>query len=299
MEASLTREQHFELYYFMKLNRSLEDRLVNLFRQNKVVGGLYLSLGQEAISVGTAYALGPGDWIAPMIRNVGALLVRGFKPRDISTQYMARHTSPTLGKDGTSHFGDLKKRHVVSPISMLGDLIPVMTGVAMAGRYLGQNIVSMTWIGDGGTSTGAFHEGMNLAAVQKAPFVCVIENNQWAYSTPVSHQVPIKDLADRARAYGIQSYIVDGNDVVAVYKTTRKAVDQCRAGDGPVIIEAKTMRMRGHAQHDPAEYVPKEMFAYWKQRDPLERYEKYLTENKLWDAKTRKAIEDRIESEVQ
>lgn len=299
MEASPTREQFLELYYFMKLNRTLEDRLVNLFRQNKVVGGLYLSLGQEAISVGTAYALGPGDWIAPMIRNVGALLVRGFKPYDIATQYMARYTSPTLGKDGTSHFGDLKKRHVVSPISMLGDLIPVMTGIAMAGRYLGQKIVSMTWIGDGGTSTGAFHEGMNLAAVQKAPFVCIIENNQWAYSTPVKHQVPIKDLADRARAYGIQSYIVDGNDVVEVFKTTRKAVEQCRAGDGPVIIEAKTMRMRGHAQHDPAEYVPKEMFAYWKQRDPIERYEKYLTANKLWDAKSRKAIEDRIDSEVQ
>ena len=165
---------------------------------------------------------------------------------------MARYTSPTQGKDGTSHFGDLKVRHVVSPISMLGDLIPVMTGVAMAGRYLGQNIVAMTWIGDGGTSTGAFHEGLNLAAVQKAPFVLVLENNQWAYSTPVSRQVPLRDLADRARPTELQSYIVDGNDVVAVYETARKAVEQCRAGNGPVLIEAKTMRMRGHAQHDPA-----------------------------------------------
>jgi len=298
MDVSLTKKQKLELYYYMKLNRSLEDRLVNLFKQNKVVGGLYGSLGQEATSVGTAYALGPGDWIAPMIRNVGALLVRGFPPRDILTQYMARYTSPTLGKDGTSHFGDLKVRHVVSPISMLGDLIPVMTGVAMAGRYLGQKIVTMTWIGDGGTSTGAFHEGMNLAAVQKAPFVLVIENNGWAYSTPVSRQVPVRDLADRAKAYGIQSYIVDGNDVIAVYETTKKAVDQCRAGDGPVIIESKTMRMRGHAQHDAAEYVPKEMFAKWKKLDPLERYEKYLTENKLWDEKTRKEINTRIDREL-
>ena len=132
MDVSLTKKQKLELYYYMKLNRSLEDRLVNLFKQNKVVGGLYGSLGQEATSVGTAYALGPGDWIAPMIRNVGALLVRGYAPRDILTQYMARYTSPTLGKDGTSHFGDLKVRHVVSPISMLGDLIPVMTGVEYA-----------------------------------------------------------------------------------------------------------------------------------------------------------------------
>lgn len=298
MDVSLTKKQKLELYYYMRLNRSLEDRLVNLFKQNKVVGGLYGSLGQEATSVGTAYALGPGDWIAPMIRNVGALLVRGFPPRDILTQYMARYTSPTLGKDGTSHFGDLKVRHVVSPISMLGDLIPVMTGVAMAGRYLGQKIVAMTWIGDGGTSTGAFHEGMNLAAQQKAPFVCVIENNQWAYSTPVSRQVPVRDLADRAKAYGIDSYIVDGNDVTAVYETTRKAVEQCREGKGPVIIESKTMRMRGHAQHDPAEYVPKEMFAEWKKRDPLDLYEKYLTANKVWDVKTHQEIDARIDREL-
>ena len=139
---------------------------------------------------------------------------------------------------------------MVSPISMLGDLIPVMTGVAMAGRYLGQKIVAMTWIGDGGTSTGVFHEGLNLAAVQKAPLVLVVENNQWAYSTPVKRQTALRDLADRAKAYGIESAIVDGNDVVAVERTARKAVAHARAGNGPVLIEAKTMRMRGHAQHD-------------------------------------------------
>src|ERR1700689_3723307 len=298
MDVSLTKKQKLELYYFMKLNRSLEDRLVNLFKQNKVVGGLYGSLGQEATSVGTAYALGPGDWIAPMIRNVGALLVRGYAPRDIFTQYMARYTSPTLGKDGTSHFGDLKIRHVVSPISMLGDLIPVMTGIAMAGRYLGQKIVAMTWIGDGGTSTGAFHEGLNLAAQQRAPLVLVVENNQWAYSTPVARQVPIKNLADRAVAYGIASKIVDGNDVVAVYETSKDAVDECRAGRGPVLIEVKTMRMKGHAQHDPAEYVPKAMFDFWKTQDPIARYETYLTEHKLWDAKKKSEIDARIEREL-
>ncbi len=298
VKVSITRKQHLELYYYMKLNRMLEEQLVRLFRQNKVVGGLYSSLGQEATSVGTAYALERRDWMAPMIRNVGALLVKGYKPRDILTQYMARYTSPTLGKDGTSHFGDLKDRHVVSPISMLGDLIPVMTGIGMAGRYLGQNIVAMTWIGDGGTSTGAFHEGMNLAAVQKAPFVCVIENNQWAYSTPVKKQVPLRDLADRAKAYGISSYIVDGNDVIAVYRVAKQAVERCRTGEGPVIIEAKTMRMRGHAQHDPAEYVPRDMFGYWKARDPIDRYEQFLTANRLWDYKTKSEIDARIEREL-
>src|SRR6202046_3883716 len=161
--------------------------------------------------------------MAPMIRNIGALLVRGFRPRDVLTQHMGRYTSPTQGKDGTSHVSDLAVRHVVGPISMLGDLIPVMTGVAMAGRYLGQKIVAMTWIGDGGSSTGVFHEGLNFAATQKAPFVLVLENNGWAYSTPVKRQVPIENLADRAKAYGIDSYIVDGNDVADVYTTAKEA----------------------------------------------------------------------------
>jgi TPP-dependent pyruvate/acetoin dehydrogenase alpha subunit len=298
MNPKLTPDQHLELYYFMQLNRQLEERLVRLFRQNKIVGGVYSSLGQEGVSVGTAYALEPRDWLAPMIRNIGALLVKGFKPRDIFTQHMAKYTSPTHGKDGTSHFGDLKIRHVVSPISMLGDLIPVMTGVAMAGRYLGQKIVALTWIGDGGSSTGAFHEGLNFAAAQRAPFVLVLENNQWAYSTPVTKQVPLRDLADRAKAYGIVSKITDGNDVVAVYETTKSAVDECRGGRGPVLIEVKTMRMQGHAQHDPAEYVPKEMFDYWKARDPIARYEAYLTEHQLWDAKKKSEIDARIEREL-
>jgi len=294
----VTRQQCLDLYYYMRLNRAVEDTMVKLFRQNKIVGGLYSSLGQEAVSIGTSYALESRDWLAPMIRNIGALLVKGFKPRDIFTQHMAKFTSPTQGKDGTSHFGDLKVRHVVSPISMLGDLIPVMTGVAMAGRYLGQNIVAMTWIGDGGTSTGAFHEGLNLAAQQRAPLVLVVENNQWAYSTPVARQVPIKNLADRAVAYGIASKIVDGNDVLATYETTRSAVEDCRAGRGPVLIEVKTMRMKGHAQHDPAEYVPKAMFDYWKTQDPIVRYEAYLTEHKLWDAGKKAEIDARIEQEL-
>jgi TPP-dependent pyruvate/acetoin dehydrogenase alpha subunit len=296
MKKDLTRQQYLDLYYYMRLNRAVEDTMVKLFRQNKIVGGLYSSLGQEAISVGTAYALEKKDWLAPMIRNIGALLVKGVPPRDIFTQHMAKYTSPTLGKDGTSHFGDLKNLHIVSPISMLGDLIPVMAGVAMAGRYLGQKIVAMTWIGDGGSSTGVFHEGLNFAAVQKAPFVLILENNQWAYSTPVKRQVPIENLADRAKAYGIASYVVDGNDVVAVYQTTKEAVDRARAGEGPILIEAKSMRMRGHAQHDPAEYVPKDMFEHWKQRDPIEQYEKFLMGEKTLDAKSKNEMEGKMDA---
>ncbi len=296
---TVTPEQQLDLYRYMLLDRIVEETMTKLFRQNKIVGGLYSSLGQEAISVGTTYALEQRDWIAPMIRNIGGLLVKGVRPRDIFTQHMARYTSPTLGKDGTSHFGDLKNLHIVSPISMLGDLIPVMTGVAMAGRYLGQNIVTLTWIGDGGTSTGAFHEGLNLAAQQRASLVLVIENNQWAYSTPVSRQVPIEHLADRAKAYGCRAFIVDGNDVEAVFTTAREAVRLCRAGQGPVVIEAKTMRMRGHAQHDPAEYVPKEMFDYWKQRDPIESYERKLVAAGVLTGKIKKEILDAINAVIE
>ena len=296
MKKVLTRQQHLDLYYYMRLNRAVEDTMVKLFRQNKIVGGLYSSLGQEAISVGTAYALEKKDWLAPMIRNIGALLVKGVPPRDIFMQHMAKYDSPTKGKDGTSHFGDLENLHIVSPISMLGDLIPVMAGVAIAGRYLGQKIVSMTWIGDGGSSTGVFHEGLNFAATQKAPFVLILENNQWAYSTPVRRQVPLENLADRAKAYGIASYIVDGNDVAEVYSTSKEAVDRARAGEGPILIEAKTFRRLGHAQHDPAEYVPKEMRAYWEARDPIERHEKFLMSEKLLDAKGKAEIEKKIET---
>jgi TPP-dependent pyruvate/acetoin dehydrogenase alpha subunit len=294
MKKDLSRQQYLDLYYYMRLNRAVEDTMVKLFRQNKIVGGLYSSLGQEAISVGTAYALEKKDWLAPMIRNIGGLLVKGVPPRDVFMQHMAKYDSPTKGKDGTSHFGDLENLHIVSPISMLGDLIPVMAGVAIAGRYLGQKIVTMTWIGDGGSSTGVFHEGLNFAATQKAPFVLVLENNLWAYSTPVRRQVPIDNLADRAKAYGVTSYIVDGNDVVAVYKAAKEAVDRARAGEGPILIEAKTFRRLGHAQHDPAEYVPKEMRAYWEARDPIAGYEKFLSAAKLLDDKGRKEIEDKI-----
>jgi TPP-dependent pyruvate/acetoin dehydrogenase alpha subunit len=297
-DSQLAPDQLREIYYYLQLNRQLETRLERLFRQGKILGGLYSSLGQEAISVGAAYALEARDWLAPMIRNIGSLLVKNVPPRDVFTQHMARETSPTHGKDATSHFADLKNRHIVAPSSMLGDLIPVLTGVAMAGRYLGQNIVALTFIGDGGSSTGAFHEGMNLAASQRAPLVVVLENNQWAYSTPSSRQVPLRDFADRAKAYGIRSSIVDGNDVLAVYRAAKQAVDECRAGRGPWLIEAKTMRMKGHAQHDAAEYVPKEMFEYWKARDPIDRYVKYLAEHGILDEKQKSEIDARVEKEL-
>lgn len=260
----------------MRLNRQVEERLVNLYRQGKIAGGLYRSLGQEATSIGSAFALRPGDVLGPLIRNLGSCLVRGTRPREVFTQYMAKRTSPSAGKDGTLHFA-LWERGIVGAISMLGELIPVMAGVALAAKMQKKPAVCLTYIGDGGTSTGPFHEGMNFASVQKLPLVVIGENNQWAYSTPLSQQMNITRLADRARAYGIPSATVDGNDVEAVYAAAEEAVDRARAGGGVTFIEAVTYRMKGHAEHDGQDYVDKEELDGWRQKDPIERYTRYLT----------------------
>jgi TPP-dependent pyruvate/acetoin dehydrogenase alpha subunit len=279
-KTTLSRERQLELYRWLKLNRMVEDRLTNLYRQGKVVGGLYSSRGQEAISVGSAYALEPGDVVGPLIRNLGSMLVRGVAPREVMTQYMARATSPTGGKDCNLHFGDLA-RGLVSPISMLGALIPVMAGFAFAARYEKRPIVALTYIGDGGTSTGDFHEGMNLAAVLDLPLVVIAEHNGYAYSTPTSRQMKIRDLAQRAAAYGIPARIVDGNDVLAVYEATQQAAAEARAGGGPRLLEVKTFRMKGHAEHDDAGYVPKELFDEWRAKDPIDRFQRHLLGEKL------------------
>jgi TPP-dependent pyruvate/acetoin dehydrogenase alpha subunit len=217
-----------------------------------------------------------------MIRNQGALLVRGFSPADIMMQYMAKSGSPTKGRDASSHFGDIEKRNVVSPISTLGDLIPVLAGIALGARLQGKHIAVMTYIGDGGQSTGVTYEGLNFAAVQNLGLVLIVENNLWAYSTPADMQFRIKDLAERAIAYGIPGVIVDGTDACQVYDACHEACERARRGEGATLIEAKMMRMKGHAIHDAAEYVPKALFEYWERRDPLARLEGYLVTKKKW-----------------
>ena len=241
----------------MLLNRKMEVALENLYKQGKVVGGVYFGLGQEACSCASAYALDQDDWFAPMIRNQGSLLVRGFRASDTMMQYMAKADSPTKGRDGTSHFGDIEKRNMVSPISMLGDLIPVLSGVALGARLQGRNVAVMTYIGDGGQSTGVTYEGINFAAVQNLGLVLFVESNLWAYSTPSEMQYRCKDLAERAIGYGIPGVIVDGTDACQVYDAARDAVERAHRGEGPTLIEAKMMRMKGHAIHDAASYVPK------------------------------------------
>jgi TPP-dependent pyruvate/acetoin dehydrogenase alpha subunit len=278
----LNKAQCIEIYRWMLLNRKMEAALENLYKQGKVVGGVYFGLGQEACSCASAYALKTDEWLGPMIRNQGSLLVRGFSPRDIMMQYMAKAGSPTQGRDASSHFGDIQQRNVVAPISTLGDLIPVLAGVALGARMQGKNIAVMTYIGDGGQSTGVTYEGLNFAAVQNLGLVLFVENNLWGYSTPADMQFRVEDLAERAIAYGIPGIIVDGTDACQVYDAAHEACERARGGEGPTLIEAKMMRMKGHAIHDAAEYVPKALFEYWKKRDPIARFENYLVNVKKW-----------------
>lgn len=276
-ETRLGREEHRELHYYMVLTRALEDRMGILFRQGKIVGGLYRSRGQEAGAVGCAYALRETDWIGPMIRDMGASLVRGWEPYAVLSQFMARGDSPTLGRDGNLHFGSLAKRQPAC-ISHLGTLIPVMAGVTLAARMRGEDTVAMTMVGDGTTSTGVFHEGMNFLAVQKLPVVVVGQDNKYAYSTPSAKQYAIERLEDRALAYGMATMSVDGNDIEDVVLAARAAVARARGGAGPVFLVLDTFRMMGHAEHDDASYVPPELTARWKALDPIDRHRGRLIE---------------------
>jgi TPP-dependent pyruvate/acetoin dehydrogenase alpha subunit len=278
----LSKKQCIEIYRWMLLNRKMETALENLYKQGKVVGGVYFGLGQEACSCASAYALQKEDWLGPMIRNQGSLLVRGFSARDIMMQYMAKAGSPTKGRDASSHFGDIQERNVVAPISTLGDLIPVLAGVALGARLQGRNIAVMTYIGDGGQSTGVTYEGVNFAAVQNLGLVLFVENNIWAYSTPADMQFRVKDLAERAIAYGIPGVIIDGTDACQIYDAAHEACERARHGKGPTLIEAKMMRMKGHAIHDAAAYVPEPLFDYWRKRDCITRFENYLVKQKKW-----------------
>jgi pyruvate dehydrogenase E1 component alpha subunit/2-oxoisovalerate dehydrogenase E1 component alpha subunit len=280
-ETSLTHDQMLELYRYLKLTRLVEERIVNLYRQTKVVGGVYRSLGREATAVGSAYALRPDDFITPIIRDLGAVFVKGIRPREIFAQYMAKAWGPSGGKDLNVHFGYLDKGFL-GPISHLGDMIPVMTGILLGARLQKKDIVGLAYIGDGGASTGAFYEGMNFAAVQRLPLIVIAEYNHYAYSTPTTQQTAVRNLAERSAAFGIPGYIVDGNDVVACYEVTKQAIEYARKGRGAVLIEAKTYRRKGHAEHDDQRYVPKDEVEWWeKHNDPVDRFEKFLLDQKV------------------
>jgi TPP-dependent pyruvate/acetoin dehydrogenase alpha subunit len=280
--AGLGKDQLLELYRFLRLTRTLEERLVALYRQSKVIGGLFRSLGQEGESVASAYALerGPNrDILSPLIRNLGSMLVMGAPPIEILRQYMAKAKGPTHGREMNVHFNDLEAGYL-GQISHLGDMVPVMAGITLTFKMRREPRVGLVYVGDGATSTGTFHEGLNFAAVQRCPLVVIGEYNQYSYSTPPEKQYAVKDLAEKAKGYGIPAVTVDGNDVLAVYEATKLATGRARAGKGVHFIEVKTYRRKGHAEHDDQHYVPKDEIERWATtNDPVDRYVKQLLDN--------------------
>src|SRR6185295_16860026 len=228
----------------------------------------------------------------------GAILVAGAKPADIVKQYMAKGDGPTRGRELNIHFGNPATDGFIGQISMLGDMIPVMAGIALAGRMQKRDLVTLAFIGDGGSSTGAFWEGLNFATVQRLPMVVVVENNAYAYSTPTSKQTAAKTLADKAVGVGCEGETIDGNDVLAVYGAARRAVERARAGGGVTLLEVLTFRLKGHAEHDNQSYVPQEIIDEWRGKDPIERYERTLIDEGTAAEADFEAIQQRVRREV-
>jgi TPP-dependent pyruvate/acetoin dehydrogenase alpha subunit len=272
--AHLTREDRAALLRFMTMMRFAEERGLALYRQGKVPGSFYDGCGQEAIPVGSAFALAPRDRMCILHRDLGAHFVRGVTPDRYLANYMGRAGGVTGGKDGNMHFADANLG-CVGMVSMLPDMALVAVGLGLAFKIRGEDRVAMTYFGDGSTANGQWHEAMNMAGVQRLPVVFILENNQFAYSTPNELEFAV-DPVERARTYGFPGVTVDGNDVEAVFEASRQAVERARAGEGPTLIEARTMRMHGHGAHDDMSYVPPEMFDEWSRRDPIDRYAKRL-----------------------
>ncbi|MDW8270618.1 MAG: thiamine pyrophosphate-dependent dehydrogenase E1 component subunit alpha, partial [Anaerolineae bacterium] len=284
---------------WMRLTRTFDDAMLALWKQGRGVGGTFSQRGHEAISVAAGYALAPEDVAAPMHRDLGCYLVRGLSPRRIFANLLGRETGVTRGRDANLHgLGDLSL-NLIGFVSHLPQSLGVALGVAMSFRYRGEPRVALTFTGDGASSAGLFHEVLNMASVYNAPLVVIVENNQYAYSTPLYQQMKVPDIALRAQGYGIPGVIVDGNDVEAMYSVTKEAVERARGGGGPTLIEAKTMRMLGHAIHDGAEYVPRELLAAWEAKDPIRCYEARLLAEGIADREELDEIGRRCEIEIE
>lgn len=286
------------MLYYLKLTREAEHRLDRvLYRQGKIVGGVYVGRGQEAIAVGSAIQLVDGDVIFPSHRDFAAWIIRGFTLRDVFLNWLGRANGPTRGRENTNHFGDVK-RGIIPVISPLGDTCPLACGTALVQKQQGKGNVTLVHFGEGTASRGDVHEAMNLAAVWALPVIFICNNNAYAYSTPTCQQYAVKDLSARAPAYGMPGVTIDGNDVLKVYNTARRAIERARAGKGPSFIECKTFRMTGHSAHDAAEYVPKELFEIAAKDDPVARFEKALVAMKVVDSKRLGQLDERIAKEV-
>jgi TPP-dependent pyruvate/acetoin dehydrogenase alpha subunit len=292
----LTREDRARLLRFMLLMRATEERALTLYRQGKVPGSYYDGRGQEAVSVGSAYALGPRDRACVLHRDLGAHLIRGVSPGRVLAQMMGRAGGITEGREGNMHFGD-RRLGCVGMVSMLPDMALVACGLAIAFQMRREPRVAMTWFGEGSTANGVWHEAMNVAGIRRLPVVFVLENNQFAYSTPNSHEFAV-DPVKRATGYGFPGMKVDGNDVEAVFEAAAAACDRARTGEGPTLIECETMRMHGHGAHDDMRYVPPEMLERWAERDPVERYERRLRDKGVDVDAVRASVAAELERET-
>jgi TPP-dependent pyruvate/acetoin dehydrogenase alpha subunit len=277
-EAGLDREDLFGIYRSMLITRGIEERGHILYKQGKIPGSFYTGRGNEASSVGVATAMGPEDVGTPLHRDMGVHVSRGVEPWRIFAQYMGREDGPTRGRDGNVHMADAQLG-LIAMVSHLPAMLPVAVGAALAFKIRDERRVAVAWYGEGASARGDTHEGMNLAGVRRLPVVFICDNNQWAYSTPTHLEYACETLADRAQAYGFDGVVVDGTDVLAVYRETKRAIEKAREGGGPTLIESMTLRMEGHAVHDDAFYVPKELFEEWAKRDPIERFRAWLREN--------------------
>lgn len=277
--------------------REFDNALINLYRQSKIVGGVYSQVGNEATAVGTAMALTMDDILFPMHRDNGAHFVRGLSPQEMAVNFLFRKGAMTRGTDGTGHYAD-PKRKIYGNVSHLGAMVPLACGAALAQKMSGTKNVALNYIGDGGASVGEVHEGLMMASTLVLPFILIIENNQYAYSTPVSKQTHNPKYSDRAIGYGIPGETVDGTDIEAVYDATMRAVEHARAGKGASIIECVTMRMRGHAEHDPFDYVPKEQLEEWAKKDPVARTRALLLKKKATE-KELLALEETCKQEIE
>ncbi len=277
-EAGLDREDLLGIYRNMLVTRGIEERGHILYKQGKIPGSFYTGRGNEGAAVGVATAMGPEDVGTPLHRDMGVHVTRGVDAWRIFAQYMGRSGGPTGGKDGNVHMADANLG-LIAMVSHLPAMLPVAVGCALAFRIREEHRVAVGWFGEGASARGDCHEAMNFAGVRRLPVVFICDNNQWAYSTPAHLEYSVEHIADRAQAYGFDGVVVDGTDVLAVYRETKRAIEKARAGEGPTLIESLTLRMEGHAVHDDASYVPKEMFEEWAKRDPIERYRSWLRDN--------------------
>jgi pyruvate dehydrogenase E1 component alpha subunit len=277
-EVGLDREDLLGVYRSMVMTRGIEERGHILYRQGKIPGSFYTGRGNEGAAVAVATAMGPDDVGTPLHRDMGVHVVRGVEPWRIFAQYMGRADGPTKGRDGNVHMA-YSKLGLIAMVSHLPAMLPVAVGCALAFRIREEKRVALGWFGEGASARGDTHEAMTLAGVRKLPMVFICDNNQWAYSTPTHLEFATQHVADRADAYGFEGIVVDGTDVLAVYREAKRAIEKAREGGGPTLIESVTLRMEGHAVHDDASYVPREMFEEWARRDPIERFRNWLREN--------------------